>query len=111
MIGDGGTPSVSPLSVATYAGLPPTRTFSDHDPGSTETTVVHGFVAGVGGCAQPAIGAPIRSGTHMTGEPWMSTLNWRGISMTRPPWAHMMVAALVTMGGKWRSRVEGGSEL
>jgi hypothetical protein len=49
MIGDGGTPSVWPLTVAMYAGRPPTRTLSDHEPGSVATTVVHGFVVGEGG--------------------------------------------------------------
>jgi hypothetical protein len=99
MIGEGGTPSVRPVSVETYAGLPPTRTFSDHDPGNVAATVVHGFVAGVGGSAQPTIGAPMMSGTHITGAPPAITLNCRGMSMTRPPWAHMMVALLVRIGG------------
>jgi len=107
MRGEGGTPSVSPVSVDRYAGLPPTRTFSDHDPGNVATTAVHGFVAGVGGCAQPAITAPMMSGTHMIGEPWMSTLTCVGISITRPPCAHMTVALLVRMGGT----VEKGSSV
>ena len=69
VIGDGGTPSVMPLSVARYAGLPPTRTLSDHEPGRVETTVVHGFVVGVGGWAQPTIGAPIAIGHAHHGSP------------------------------------------
>src|SRR5689334_7271858 len=63
VIGEGGTPSVIPLSVATYAGRPATRTFSEVEPGRVETTVVQGLVAGVGGRAQPTIGAPSRSGS------------------------------------------------
>ena len=98
MIGDGGTPSVWPLSDAKYAGRPPTRTLVDHDPGSVVTTVVHGFVVGEGGWAQPTIGAPTRSGTHITGAPRMRTVACRGMSMTRPPWAHITVAWDVRMG-------------
>ena len=97
MSGDGGTPSVWPASVATYAGRPPTKTFGDHEPGNVATTVVHGFVVGVGGCAQPTIGAPFRSGTHITGPPWMSTTPCRGMSITCPPCAHVMTAREVRM--------------
>ena len=80
-----------PVSVCRYTGLPPTRTLSDHEPGSADTTVVHGFVAGVGGWAQPTIGAPMTSGTHITGAPRMVTTPWRGMSMTFPPWdAHRL---------------------
>jgi hypothetical protein len=100
VIGDGGTPSVIPLSVATYAGRPATRTFGDEEPGNVDTTVVQGLVAGVGGCAQPTIGAPRRSGSHMAGAPWIRTVPWRGMSMTRPPWAHITTACDVRMGIK-----------
>ena len=82
MIAPGGTPSVMPLSVAIWAGLPPTITLSELPPGSVETTVVHGFVAGEGGCAQPTIGEPMRSPSHRTGEPPISTCVCFGISVT-----------------------------
>jgi hypothetical protein len=96
-MGDGGTPSVMPVSVARYVGLPPTRTLSDHEPGSVDTTVVHGFVVGVAGWAQPTIGAPTTSGTHITGAPRMVTTAWRGMSMTVPPWEHITWACEVRM--------------
>lgn len=99
MIVAGGTPSVIPVRVATYAGLPPTCTLSEVDPGRVETTVVQGFDPGVGGSAQPAIGAPARSGSHSTAAPSMVTLCCFGISLTWPPWTHMIVALLVTIGG------------
>lgn len=82
MIVPGGTPSVRPVSVARYTGIPLAVTFSDHEPGSVESTVVHGFVAGVGGIGQPAIGAPSRSGTHSTGAPAISTFACRGMART-----------------------------
>jgi hypothetical protein len=59
--------------------------------------VVHGFVVGVGGWAQPTIGAPITSGTHITGAPRMVTTTWRGMSMTVPPWEHISWACEVRM--------------
>lgn len=92
MSGEGGTPSVKPARVATYTGRPPTVTFSDHDPGRMEITVVHGLVAGVGGRVQPAIGAPRRSGTHSTGPPAMVTFTCRGIKTTCPPCAQVITA-------------------
>src|SRR5438445_596630 len=64
MMAPGGTPSVIPVKVATYARRPPTRTFSDVEPGKVETTAVHGFEAMVGGWVQPTIGAPTKSGSH-----------------------------------------------
>ena len=60
---------------------------------------VLGFVVGVGGWAQPTIGAPIRSGSHITMPPWIPTVICRGISVTRPPWLHMTVALVVSTGG------------
>lgn len=92
MTGAGGIPSVSPVSVARYAGLPPTVTFSDQEPGKVATSVVHGLVAGVGGIGQPTIGAPSRSGTHITGPPAIVTCTWRGINITCPPCAHETTA-------------------
>ena len=82
MIVPGGTPSVSPVSVDRYTGMPFAVTFSDHEPGSVESTVVHGLVAGVGGTGQPAIGAPTRSGTQSTGAPLIRTFACRGIART-----------------------------
>src|SRR5438067_2167514 len=99
MIAPGGTPSVSPLSVATYAGRPPTFTFREVEPGRVEATIVHGFVAGDGGCAHPMIGEPARSGSQSTGEPLISTCVCFGISVTWPPWMQVIVAAEVTIGG------------
>lgn len=92
MSGEGGTPSVRPMSVARYTGRPATETFSDHEPGSTATTVVHGFVTGVGGCAQPAIGEPIRSGTHITAPPEIVTVVCLGTKTTCPPCAQVITA-------------------
>jgi hypothetical protein len=85
MIVPGGTLSVMPLSVARYAGFPPTMTFWELEPGSVDATVVHGFVLGLGDSAHPAIGAPTRSGSHSTGAPWIITVVCRGISVTWPP--------------------------
>src|SRR5919201_5996609 len=102
MIAPGGTPSVKPESVATYAGRPPTITLSEVDPGSVDTTIVHGFVLGLGGCAQPATTAPTRSGSQRTAPPPHITCIWRGIRMTCPPWAQRIWALLVTTGGMRR---------
>jgi hypothetical protein len=71
------------------------------EPGSTDTTVVHGFVLVEAGCAHPAIGAPTRSGSHMMLPPEITASVWWGMSTTRPPWEHMMVALLVTIGGNF----------
>lgn len=90
--GDGGTPSVSPVSVFTYTGLPATLTFIDHEPGKTDATSVHGFVVGVGACAQPTIGAPRRSGTASTGPPWIVTVACPGATRTCPPCAQLIKA-------------------
>lgn len=90
--GDGGTPSVNPTRVARYTGRPPTVTFSDHEPGIACRRVVHGFVAGVGGCAQPTIGAPTKSGTQSTGAPPISTFVCPGIGLTWPPCAQVITA-------------------
>jgi len=99
MIVPGGTPSVSPVSTAVYAGLPPAITFNEVDPGSVETTVVQGFVLGLGGCAQPTIGEPTRSGSQSTGAPPAITCICFGITTTWPPCAQMIVALLLTSGG------------
>jgi DNA-binding NarL/FixJ family response regulator len=104
----GGTPSVRPVAVASRAGLPATMTFSDHDPGSTLRTVVHGLVAGVGGTGQPAMGAPMRSVTHRTGAPPASTACCDGTGLTFPPCVHMMIALAVSSGGKKISVVARG---
>ena len=98
-MGDGGTPLIFIPGFAGDIGLPPTRTLSDHEPGSVDTTVVHGFVVGVAGWAQPTIGAPTTSGTHITGAPRMVTTAWRGMSMTFPPWEHITWACEVRMKG------------
>jgi hypothetical protein len=81
------------------------RLAADEDPfmptigiGISLATAVHGTVAGVGGCAQPAIGDPMMSPTHIAGAPPTSTLNCFGMSCTWPPWAHMMRAAEVRIG-------------
>lgn len=74
MIVPGGTPSVRPESVATYTGFPPTVTRGEVEPGSVDTTVVHGFVDGVGGTAQPMMGAPARSGSQSTLPPAITTV-------------------------------------
>ena len=49
MIAPGGTPSVNPVSVATYTGLWPAMTLSEVDPGNVVVTIVQGFVLGDGG--------------------------------------------------------------
>jgi hypothetical protein len=82
MIVPGGTPSVSPVRVDRYTGIPLAVTFSDQEPGSVDTTTVQGFVAGVGGIGQPTIGAPSRSGTQSAGAPPIRTFVCRGIART-----------------------------
>ena len=57
------------LAVAIRAGMPLIVTVSEVEPGSGETTSVHGTVAGVGGCKHPAIGDPTRSTNRRTGAP------------------------------------------
>jgi hypothetical protein len=99
MIAPGGTPSVKPVRVATYTGLLPAMTFSEVDPGNVVATIVHGFVPGDGGCAQPTIGEPTRSGSQRTGPPPASTCACLGMSVTRPPCAQRIVALPVTTGG------------
>ena len=77
MIVPGGTPSVMPLSVASRTGAPAAVTRVEAEPGSVEITVVQGFVPGLGGCAQPTIGAPERSPSRSTGLPAIVTCVWR----------------------------------
>src|SRR4051795_11074104 len=67
MIVPGGTPSVTPLRVASSTGRPAAVTRVDAEPGSVEMTVVQGFVPGLGGCAHPTMGAPARSPSRSTG--------------------------------------------
>ena len=62
-------------------------------------TVVHGFVARLGTCRHPMMGAPERSPSRKTGLPAIVTCVWRGASMTVPPWTQRIVAPVVTMGG------------
>ncbi|MDX6677045.1 MAG: hypothetical protein QOE31_1097 [Solirubrobacteraceae bacterium] len=100
MIVPGGTPSVTPLSVARYGGRPATAMFGADEPGTVLTTVVHGFVTAVAGCEQPAIGAPTSDGSHSTSPPPATTCVWPGISVTMPPWLQTMIAFVVTIGGK-----------
>src|SRR3954447_2390019 len=99
MITPGGTLSVMPLRVWMWMGLPPALAFREEPPGSVETTVVHGFVLGLGARAQPTMGAPIRSVSHTTGDPPAMTVVCFGMSVTLPPWTHMMVALTLTSGG------------
>src|SRR3954452_24384267 len=80
-------------------GRPPAIAFSDEPPGNVDTTSVHGFVPGLGGWAQPTMGAPTRSPSHRTGAPPAVTTVCFGMSMTLPPWAHMMAALTFTSGG------------
>lgn len=100
MIVPGGTPSVMPLSVWVCAGNPATNARGDVPvPGMTETTVVQGLEPGLGGCAQPAIGAPMRSVSRRTGAPPAVTVVCFGVSITRPPCAQRIVAFVVTKSG------------
>ena len=99
MIAPGGTPSVNPVSVATYTGLWPAMTLSEVDPGKVVATIVHGFVLGDGGWAHPTMGEPTRSGSQRTGACPACTAICFGINVTRPPWAQRIVALLVTTGG------------
>jgi hypothetical protein len=99
MIVPGGTPSVMPLSVASSTGSPAAMTRVEAEPGSVEMTMVQGFVPGLGGCAQPTMGAPERSPSRRTGLPAIVTVVCRGVSMTCPPWMQRIVAPVVTIGG------------
>jgi hypothetical protein len=45
----GGTPSVIPVNVSRYTGRPPTVICGDEDPGSVDTTDVHGLEPGLAG--------------------------------------------------------------
>jgi hypothetical protein len=92
----GGTPSVTPFRVDTYAGRPPMDSLNDVDIGAIDTTVVHGLVVLVSGCVQPLISAPTRSGSHRIVPPWTVALPGRGGIFTVPAWVHMMVAFVVT---------------
>ena|SRR5215208_2689068 len=84
-----------------YAGRPATITLSDVEPGNVDRTVVQGFVVGDGGCGQPMIGAPTRSGSHrMKPPPRTCAIACFGINVTWPPWAHVICALLVTTGGR-----------
>src|SRR3712207_4431813 len=94
----GGTPSVRPVTVIRCAGRPPTMTIGDDPPGRVDTTTVHGFVTGVGGWAQPTIGAPTRSPSHKTGAPPAVTVVWRGVRSTCPPWTQIIRADDVSSG-------------
>ena len=78
MMVPGGTPSVSPLSVESSTGRPPTVTVGADEPGNVDTTSVHGFVPGLGGCVQPTIGAPERSPSQRTFPPWIWTCTCSG---------------------------------
>src|SRR4051812_39911257 len=101
MSGEGGTPLVTPLMPASSTGLPPTRTVGLMPTigiGISLATTRHGAVAGVGGCAQPTIGEPTMSPTQRTGWPPQRTFTCFGISVTCPPWAHMILAAVVRIG-------------
>ena len=71
--------------VAIKAGMPLTETVSEVEPGSGDTTAVHGTVTGVGGCEHPTIGAPIKSTSRRIGAPWAKTWTCRGINVTCPP--------------------------
>ena len=66
--------------------------------GISLATTRHGAVAGVGGWAQPTIGEPTRSPTHIAGMPPTRTLTCLGMSVTWPPWAHMILAPVLMMG-------------
>ena len=64
-------------------GSPPTVTVGADEPGNVETTSVHGFVPGLGGCAHPTIGAPERSPSQRTFPPWICTyLPWQQRDLT-----------------------------
>src|SRR5918992_6222636 len=88
-----------PWSVARKTGLPPTSTFGLDDPGRVAATSVHGLDDGVTGTGQPAIGAPIRSGSHSTAPPSAVTVSWPGLTRTRPPWTHPIDAFELRIGG------------
>src|SRR5579871_2317936 len=79
--------------------MPLIVTVSEVEPGSGDTTSVHGTVAGVGGCKQPTIGAPTKSTNRRTGAPWASTWNCFGINVTCPPCEHINTALVVRSGG------------
>src|SRR4051794_24951614 len=86
---------------ASRTGLPPTRTVGLMPTigiGISLATTRHGAVAGVGGWAQPTIGEPTRSPTHIAGMPPTRTLTCLGMSVTWPPWAHMILAPELMMG-------------